>query len=197
MSAPIKDLSGKQFGRLVVEGIAYRKKWKNGYTRYFWKCKCDCGKELISQSSALIIGRTLSCGCYNKELQRKRLSLAKGVSATNMILNIYKQNAKKAKLPFELSRNQFLTITSKNCHYCGSPPMNNCVTFRKNGVQKSNGGFIYSGIDRKDNEIGYILNNCVPCCDICNKAKRAMPYDDFMMWIKRLVKFTLAQGSIP
>jgi 5-methylcytosine-specific restriction endonuclease McrA len=31
--------------------------------------------------------------------------------------------------------------------------------------------FLYSGIDRKDNEKGYTEENCVPCCKRCNGIK--------------------------
>lgn len=31
--------------------------------------------------------------------------------------------------------------------------------------------FIYQGIDRLDNQKGYEIENCIPCCYVCNKAK--------------------------
>lgn len=57
-----KDLRGKVFGKLTV---LYRV--KNRGKVVFWKCKCSCGtiKEIAGQ--ALTGGRTISCGCYNKE----------------------------------------------------------------------------------------------------------------------------------
>ena len=36
------DLIGKRFGKLTV--IEFYEKRNN---RYYWKCKCDCGKETI------------------------------------------------------------------------------------------------------------------------------------------------------
>ena len=62
---------------------------------------------------------------------------------------------------------------------------------RMSNISKSehyNGDFIYSGIDRKDNEIGYTLKNCVPCCIICNRAKNSLSFDEFLAWIGRLVE---------
>ena len=35
-----KDLTGKRFGRLLVE---YDTGKKNSYNRILWNCKCDCG----------------------------------------------------------------------------------------------------------------------------------------------------------
>jgi 5-methylcytosine-specific restriction endonuclease McrA len=45
--------------------------------------------------------------------------------------------------------------------------------------------YTYSGIDRLDNAIGYEPPNCVPCCDICNLAKRDMSYGAFVAWMRR------------
>jgi hypothetical protein len=46
--------------------------------------------------------------------------------------------------------------------------------------------YTYSGIDRLDNNIGYVSGNCVPCCSVCNYAKRDMTVDQFKNWIKRI-----------
>lgn len=62
-----RDLTGMRFGRLnVVERAedAYR---KNGKPRQRWLCRCDCGKEKIVYGENLTGGKTLSCGCLQKE----------------------------------------------------------------------------------------------------------------------------------
>ncbi len=64
-----EDLSGKRFDRLLVVEFAYRKKYKRGSSRVFWKCKCDCGNEVFVSAQHLKDGRTHSCGCYFKELK--------------------------------------------------------------------------------------------------------------------------------
>jgi len=45
-----KDLTGKRFGRLLVE---YDTGKKNSYNRILWHCKCDCGNELDISSASL------------------------------------------------------------------------------------------------------------------------------------------------
>ena len=62
-----EDLTGKRFGRLIV---LERAENKNNRTR--WKCKCDCGKERIVYSNDLKAQKTVSCGCYNKEIVRRK-----------------------------------------------------------------------------------------------------------------------------
>lgn len=56
----LKDLMGKRFGKLVVNGRAENDK----FGRSRWLCKCDCGKEVIVQGTNLSKnGHTRSCGC--------------------------------------------------------------------------------------------------------------------------------------
>ena len=63
----MKDLSGQQFGRLTVLSLDYEhEKAKNDSNRR-WICKCECGTIKSIYYSSLQSGRTLSCGCLNKE----------------------------------------------------------------------------------------------------------------------------------
>lgn len=60
------DLTGKKFNRLtVIERVEKRGK------EYYWKCKCECGNEVIVRGASLREGRTKSCGCLKKESDRK------------------------------------------------------------------------------------------------------------------------------
>lgn len=64
-----KDLTGKRFGRLLVE---YDTGKKNSYNRILWHCKCDCGNELDISSASLNRAKpTQSCGCLQKEKTRE------------------------------------------------------------------------------------------------------------------------------
>lgn len=63
------ELKGKRFGRLVVESFAYQA--KNGNA--FWRCKCDCGNTIVTDSYRLRKGITVSCGCYRKEVMHKAI----------------------------------------------------------------------------------------------------------------------------
>lgn len=55
----MKDLMGQRFGKLtVIECMG-----KLDGRRYSWKCICDCGNEIIVQTSRLTSGNTKSCGC--------------------------------------------------------------------------------------------------------------------------------------
>lgn len=63
---------GKRFGRLIVLERVDDAVSKNGRHRARYLCKCDCGNEKITYGENLTGGKTLSCGC----LQRERASNA-------------------------------------------------------------------------------------------------------------------------
>lgn len=63
----LKNEIGNKYGRLLVIAKT-QKKGKDG--SYYWKCKCDCGKEIVVNGVSLRQGTTLSCGCLNKEIHQ-------------------------------------------------------------------------------------------------------------------------------
>ncbi len=67
MPMPLKNLSGKRFGRLTVIWLAKRRE-KAGGGR--WHCRCDCGDTLIVRARCLVQGVTKSCGCLVNENTR-------------------------------------------------------------------------------------------------------------------------------
>ncbi|OGB84459.1 hypothetical protein A3F66_07060 [candidate division TM6 bacterium RIFCSPHIGHO2_12_FULL_32_22] len=94
-------------------------------------------------------------------------------------MDIYKRGSKNRGYSFKLSLKQFSSLIKQNCFYCDSEPQNK-TKFSTNGVLK------YNGIDRFNNDIGYILSNCVPCCKYCNYAKRNTDIKTFLDWIYRI-----------
>jgi len=54
------NLIDKKFGRLTVIGESGRSRRLN----VNWKCKCDCGKEIVVIGNHLLNGNTKSCGCF-------------------------------------------------------------------------------------------------------------------------------------
>lgn len=53
------NLLGQTFGLLKVIDYAPSDKYGNA----MWKCRCECGKEIITQGVRLRQGRVKSCGC--------------------------------------------------------------------------------------------------------------------------------------
>jgi hypothetical protein len=174
------DLVGKRFGRLTVISKGERDR----YSKMHWLCKCDCGNETMVCVSNLKSGHTTSCGCFRNETSSSNINHArkfrtppKEDANLNTVYGIYKRTSKLRDLCFELTKNEFENLIIQNCHYCDRKPSN----IMNRGNNKNN--FIYNGIDRVDNTKGYTLDNCVPCCYKCNKAKGTMPTNEFLDWV--------------
>ncbi len=73
-----KDLTGKQYGRLVVKEMVGRD-YKSGQS--IWRCLCDCGVEKEVYYSHLISGDTKSCGCFGSEI-RAKVNTTHGMTGT-------------------------------------------------------------------------------------------------------------------
>lgn len=174
MGNKYKDLTGKKFGRLFVHSYYGTQK------RVYWLCKCDCGKLVIIDSWRLTSGNTKSCGCLRKELASKRRSKESGEASFNRLFRIYKDGARKRKIFFDLTKEEFKVLSDQNCFYCRIEPK------QLVNANYLNGDYIHNGIDRIDSSKGYIIENCVPCCKRCNQAKNDMTQSEFKDWIKRV-----------
>lgn len=75
---------------------------------------------------------------------------------------IYRKSAKSRNHEFCLSLDEFEKITKSSCIYCGG----------MSGVR--------NGIDRINNSVGYKLENCAPCCIVCNRMKMDHTLDFFI-----------------
>lgn len=58
------DLIGRRFGLLTVLGDSGQ---RNGSNSIYWRCKCDCGGEILATRTQLESGNAMSCGCVSKE----------------------------------------------------------------------------------------------------------------------------------
>lgn len=168
------SIIGNVFGRLTVEKVLGRTK----HGHLFYGCVCECGESVAVYGATLVGGRTKSCGCYKRK--------EKWHSHISSVVLSYRRSAETRGYSFDLSRKDFENIIFQPCHYCGAPPSNK----KDVSVSRCQPGVLsYNGIDRKDNTIGYSVDNCVPCCIVCNRAKSAMTYRGFIGWIDGLCKF--------
>lgn len=172
----MKNYTGARSGCLIAISFAYIKSKKT-----YWNFKCDCGSDKVIRICNVFSGKTKSCGCLNHLTKTLIPSVDKSFKE---LIRVYKKSAKERNLMFDISDKIIYETSQQNCHYCGSVPF-------KNIIVKNHLPFIYNGIDRKDNNIGYLINNILPCCEICNKAKRNLSYIDFIDWIKKIKKHNI------
>jgi len=170
------DLTGQRFGKLIlIQKTKVSPNWSE--SRMAYKCKCDCGREKTISLISLQRGAK-SCGFCDRD----KLKLAFGEAVFNSLVGKYKQSARKRNLDFKLSNDELRILFQDNCYYCGTAP------YRKMKNSSGKGYFIYNGIDRVDNNKGYINNNVVTCCIQCNKAKLDMDLNDFLDLVKKIYK---------
>lgn len=164
------DETGKQYGHLTVVKRAPNR--KGGKAR--WLCQCDCGNTSTVDGNNLRSGMTKSCGC------QRGIHLPSGVAAFNQVYNMYRINSRYRKRDFKLTKTELKNLTQQSCHYCGHAPR----SLKKE--ERYNGWYAYNGLDRVDNTRGYIIDNVVPCCFFCNRAKREASLNEFRDWAIQL-----------
>lgn len=73
-------------------------------------------------------------------------------------------------------------LITKNCFYCDKKPV----------LEDSGNGTLgeYNGVDRVDNKIGYLEDNCVPCCRTCNYMKKNMDIASFIRKCTEIAKYS-------
>ena len=181
---PVVDRIGQRFGMLTVISFA-----GTADDHAQWLCRCDCGREIVRGGAPLL--NSGSCGCQLTDAGGRsapKAGRSPGEAARWHVLRQYEKNAESRGHAWELTEEDFDRLTSSDCFYCGLPPSNGFTTGKYAGA-----GFVYSGIDRVNNDLGYIAGNVLPCCAICNISKRARTFDDFMEWIGRLVAHNMFQ----
>lgn len=132
-----------------------------------------CGSKVLGSASKF----TSPCKkcSYEKNINLK--------SPEEFVYEKYAYNAMMRDLDFLLTKEEFASLIKMNCFFCDLPPSNEWKMNRK-----KNNVLIYSGVDRINNNEGYLLNNCIPCCSICNRAKGTMSLEEFKEQVIRWMK---------
>jgi hypothetical protein len=171
-----KNLIGERFGKLVVISgplnITEESEWRKKQRK--WLCKCDCGNEVIRITNQLNKIPMPNCGCFSK---KRMVELnTKNCRPFEWIYNNLSRCARHNNKEMILSFDDFLAFTKINrCHYCGDK-----ITWRDRNSKKKPDSCYY--IDRKDNAKGYIKENCVVCCSLCNFTKHShFSYDEMLL----------------
>jgi len=79
---------------------------------------------------------------------------------------------------------KFIKLTKQRCFYCGVEP-----SYTRKRKYLGGKDVIFNGIDRVNNNKGYVKGNCVTACFKCNQAKHSMSKDEFLEWIKKVYEF--------
>lgn len=140
--------TGKRFGRLLVG----EKAGSNG-SHSIYICGCDCGNEILISSSHLKAGRTNSCGCLQKELAAKRMSIKTGDlnPAWKGGTSIDARNCQE----YKVWKRSILKRDNRTCQICGD----------KHELEIHH---LYSFVDNIDKR--YDVDNGICLCHTCHKV---------------------------
>jgi hypothetical protein len=183
---PAVSFIGKTFHNIKIIAFLGRDKRGNNY----WWALCKCGTLFSLAGRHCKNEGQQSCGCVKKEFARN-LWLGKrkeetpqykpqGINQVKGVFGSYLKSASRRGLAFELTLEQFSTLTKEPCYYCGEIDVNS-----KTGKY---GKYRYNGVDRKNNLLGYTIENSVPCCKNCNIAKGINTQDFFIAMCKKIVE---------
>lgn len=167
----VKDKIGQRFGKLTVKAfLGTRKEYEQW--RSYWLCDCDCGNEHEVAGACLHQREncTKSCGCSH--------TIPDNGSAFNDLYATYQRSSFNRGIVFNLPRDLFRELIARPCYYCGRLPY---VKHRKR--------LLYNGIDRINNDVGYLPENSIPCCKECNGAKSKMSASQFIKMCKLITEY--------
>ena len=144
-----------------------------------------CGCEISSYITGLDGSPVKRCQpCYNKlrEVEDKRERVRNYAEERRKNIPIHYANCKRSavmrNLPFALSIEEYETIITSSCKYCGHKDDNEAI-----------------GVDRINSLRGYDMTNVVPCCKICNMMKNDLSIDVFLSHALKIYKHSQLQNT--
>ena len=86
-----KNLKNQKFGNLTV---LYRAKIINKENKSaYWKCKCDCGNEVVIRSDSLLKNITTHCGCSLNRIRHSTINIGDVFNKLTIIEKTNKRNS--------------------------------------------------------------------------------------------------------
>lgn len=178
-----KTVKGDVFGKLTVILEPYLK--MQGKTRrFFTEVQCTCGNKQIVSCSKLRCADYKQCSdCSFKARSEKAVQVSQ---FEQIFRRLVLERCKKHNIEVTITVNDYENLSKQNCFYCNDAPKK--VNRFANRKYVNTEDLYVNGVDRLDSKIGYIFENCVPCCTSCNYAKHTLTYDEFMDKILKIYK---------
>jgi len=150
MAPPIKDITGKRFGRLRVLAFV----GCNKDQRRMFLCVCDCGKESEIIYSAIVSGRTKGCGC---QMRSGEWNVTHGAAKGGKVTRLYYiwQGMKQRCL--NSAQHGFRNYGARGISVCASW-RDSFKSFEKWAL--ANGYRADLTLDRRNNNGNYSPRNC-------------------------------------
>jgi hypothetical protein len=186
------DYTGQKYGRLTFIKPTELRSYKGAVV---WEAACDCGNNACVVPYRAIAGITQSCGCLAIEsIQRVGEGMRQFDPLISSARLVWRNNYPDCDFAI------FFPLSQQACFYCGCQPYrvynagNRKVASER---QRSEGDFIYNGLDRVDSTRGHTVDNVVPCCWTCNLMKRTLTLEVFINQIERIYHNTREPKCLP
>ena len=178
------DLTGQTIGDFLIIGATGHKEVFSGnknHRRNLWKIRCiRCGDERVKTTSQ--INRRRKCPICNRQKGKDHPRFKGGP-----LMSLFRSQKKRAltertlnnkPMSWGIDYKLFEAEIIKNCFYCGSKP----------NLEIKGLSILRNTLDRYDSKIGYEPSNIVPCCKLCNLAKRDMHGEEFIALARRIAR---------
>ena len=140
-----------------IEEFGFYKKRATGRNRLCKKCAKDKAAQI-----------------YEQHREKYKIARLKYYYTPRGFYARLKNNAKRRGTEFNLTQVEFLQwleCQTLSCHYCG-------LLLNENGHRSGS-----QSIDRKDNSVGYQIDNITLCCNQCNTIKSSLFTEQEMLEI--------------
>jgi hypothetical protein len=149
----------------------------------------DCGNTLTEENRAVgkhdkKLRRCIQCYKKLLEIESKRTPKERNYKSEAfknkyVIWNHYIKSAKNRGIDFKIKKDIFNSLIIEKCFYCD---------YNKDGE--------VNGIDRIDNNKGYLEDNIVTCCEFCNLAKGTQHPQEFIDKLYSIYTYTSTNVEI-
>ena len=177
--------------------------------RGYYLFECTCGNTIENRLDKVTEKYSQHCGCKGRKKYKKREPCNKkdtSIKESRIIaeseifkleetlsLALYKEYIKSASRrnhTWSIDLIEFKYLIKQECIYCKTPPMQ--LQKHSRNLVSNYDGLLYNGIDRVNNDKGYISDNVITCCGWCNRAKGTRSYSEMNMYIERIKNNTLS-----
>jgi len=165
--------------------------------RFFFLWVCDCGKNKEYPVKEVLSGKCKSCGCLSYNLNPSGWTRSRNpeLSSWKVLYKRYRTSALHRNIQFDLTLPAFISVASRNCVFCGDgkrfyskwqEPSVRARAQHLNTEDMQKYTIEISGVDRRDNSVGYTESNAQPCCKNCNRAKMDLNEQDFLQLVESI-----------
>lgn len=145
----------------------------NNTTKFCTTCCKELNMDQFVGALSLITKTCITCRADNKLQDSRRDKQHRNETVRNNIkpqYTAYLKGARERNLEFNILFEQYELLVKNPCYYCG--------------IIQERG---FNGIDRKDSSIGYLFENCVSCCQMCNYMKGSLSVSVFINRIEHIL----------